>query len=97
MLSLLEEKFSNVARLYIADGHHRAKSAVNVAKQRRAQGGEPGEADRFMGVLFADDGVRIHGYSRLVRDLGGRTNEAFMQEISRSCVVAPYGRVPHGN
>ena len=96
-LSSLEGKFSTVARLYIADGHHRAKSAVNVAKQRRAQGGEPGEADRFMGVLFADSGVRIHGYSRLVRDLGGRTNEAFMRDISQSCSVIPYGRVNHGD
>ncbi|MDD1705745.1 MAG: DUF1015 family protein [Methanoregulaceae archaeon] len=95
-LSLLESEFSSVGRLYIADGHHRAKSAVNVAKQRMAAGKEPGEADRFMGVLFADSGVRIHGYSRLVRDLGGRTAGDFMQEISRSCLVHPYGTVNQG-
>ena len=96
VLSLLDRQFSTVNRLYIADGHHRAKSAVNVAKQRRAAGREMGEADRFMGVLFADSGVRIHGYSRLVRDLGGRTPGEFMQEISRSCSVVPYGAVNHG-
>jgi uncharacterized protein (DUF1015 family) len=96
ILSRLEREFSSVDRLYIADGHHRAKSAVNVAKRRRASGGEIGEADRFMGVLFADSGVRIHGYSRLVRDLGGRTAAEFMHEISRSCSVMPYGKVNHG-
>jgi uncharacterized protein (DUF1015 family) len=96
ILSRLDRQFSTVDRLYIADGHHRAKSAVNVARQRRAAGREIGEADRFMGVLFADSGVRIHGYSRLVRDLGGRTDSEFMQEISRSCSVLPYGRVDHG-
>jgi uncharacterized protein (DUF1015 family) len=93
ILSRLEREFSSVGRLYIADGHHRAKSAVNVAKQRGAHG----EADRFMGVLFADSGVRIHGYSRLVRDLGGRTNEAFMRDISQSCSVLPYGRLNHAD
>lgn len=93
ILSRLEREFSSVGRLYIADGHHRAKSAVNVAKRRRAAGGEIGEADRFMGVLFADSGVRIHGYSRLVRDLGGRTAGEFMQEMSFSCSVLPYGEV----
>lgn len=96
ILSRLETEFSPVDRLYIADGHHRAKSAVNVAKQRRAAGEEVGEADRFMGVLFAGSGVRIHGYSRLVRDLGGRTAGEFMQELSRSCSVMPYGNVNHG-
>ena len=96
VLSRLYRQFSTVDRLYIADGHHRAKSAVNVAKQRRAAGREVGEADRFMGVLFADSGVRIHGYSRLVRDLGGRTPGEFMQEISGSCAVLPYGRVNNG-
>jgi uncharacterized protein (DUF1015 family) len=96
VLSRLDRQFSTVDRLYIADGHHRAKSAVNVAKQRRAAGREMGEADRFMGVLFADSGVRIHGYSRLVQDLCGRTTGEFMQEISRSCSVLPYGAVNHG-
>jgi uncharacterized protein (DUF1015 family) len=96
ILSRLDRQFSNVKRLYIADGHHRAKSAANVAKQRRAAGREIGEADRFMGVLFADSGVRIHGYSRLVRDLGGRTAGEFMQEVAGSCSVVPYGSVDHG-
>jgi uncharacterized protein (DUF1015 family) len=67
-----------------------------VAKRRRAAGEEIGEADRFMGVLFADSGVRIHGYSRLVRDLGGRTAGEFMKEMSLSCSVLPYGKVNDG-
>ena len=97
VLSLLEGNFSQVGRLYIADGHHRAKSAVNVARRRRDSGDDNGEAERFMGVLFADSGVRIHGYSRLVRDLGGRTPGEFMKEISRTCSVLPYVTVNNGS
>jgi len=92
-LRKLERDFAAIDRLYIADGHHRAKSAVNVAGKRSAAGGPTGEADRFMGVLFADTGVRVHGYSRLVRDLGGRTSDEFMREISATCTVRPYGPV----
>jgi uncharacterized protein (DUF1015 family) len=93
VLSLLEGLFSSVPRLYIADGHHRAKSAVNVAKMRRAAGGGTAEAGRFMGVLFAHDGVRIHGYSRLVRDLGGCTEMQFKDALAESFSVFPYSNV----
>jgi uncharacterized protein (DUF1015 family) len=92
-LSRIEEMFSSVPRLYIADGHHRAKSAVNVARMRKAAGEEIGEADRFMGVLFAHDGVRIHGYSRLVRDLGRCTKEQFRDAVGVSFSVSPYSGV----
>ncbi|HPD11166.1 MAG TPA: DUF1015 family protein [Methanoregulaceae archaeon] len=87
-LARIEGHFSGIDRLYIADGHHRAKSAVNVAAMRRRQGCGGGEADRFMGVLFADSEVRVHGYSRLVRDLGGRTREEFMEALSGSYEIA---------
>jgi uncharacterized protein (DUF1015 family) len=93
-LARIEALFSTVDRLYIADGHHRAKSAVNVAHRRRQDGRGPrGEEDRFMGVLFADSGVRIHGYSRMVRDLGGRTREEFMNAVSGSYGIVPCGPV----
>ncbi|KUG20787.1 MAG: DUF1015 family protein [Methanomicrobiaceae archaeon] len=92
-LSRLEELFGGVSELYIADGHHRAKSAVNVAERRRLSGRPSAEAERFMAVLFAHDRVRIHGYSRLVADLGGYSPEAFLEELSRRYDVRPYGRI----
>ena len=46
-----------------------------------------------MGVLFADSGVRIHGYSRMVRDLGGRSSGEFMSALSESYGIAPCGPV----
>ena len=82
ILARLEELFASVPALYIADGHHRAKAAVNVADRRIAEGlPAEGEVARFMGVMFAHNRVKIHGYSRLLTDLGTFTHEMFLDEL----------------
>ena len=85
--------FSRVPNLYIADGHHRAKSAVNVADRNHNNTGTGDEINRFLGVLFAHDRVRIHGYSRLVTDLGANTPDTFLQLLKKYFDVKPYGEV----
>nr|WP_319377028.1 DUF1015 family protein [uncultured Methanoregula sp.] len=93
-LSRLEELFASVPALYIADGHHRAKAAVNVADRRIAEGlPAEGEVAKFMGVMFAHNRVKIHGYSRLLTDLGTFTHESFLTEFRKYFDVKPYGRV----
>ena len=94
ILSRLEELFSAVPETYIADGHHRAKSAVNVAERRRSEGRFTEEAGKFMVVLFAHDRVRIHGYSRLVADLGDYTLPGFIGALLKAgWNVQPYGEI----
>ena len=93
-LNEIEHRFRNVASLYIADGHHRAKAAVNLADRLRAAGRPvDGEVGRFMGVLFASERVKIHGYSRLLTDLGTFTPETFLAGLGKMYTVAPYGDV----
>ncbi len=97
-LSHLEGLFAAVPEAYIADGHHRAKSAVNVAERRRKEGRFTEEAGRFMVVLFARDRVHIHGYSRLITDLGGLTLPGFIDALLRAgWSVRPYGKVDASN
>jgi len=94
VLTRLERQFSALPFLYIADGHHRAKAAVNVADRILAAGGTPDdEACRFMGVIFAHDRVKIHGYSRLLLDLGPLTHESFVMELKKYFEIRPYGAV----
>ncbi|MDD1660264.1 MAG: DUF1015 family protein [Methanomicrobiales archaeon] len=81
-VATLQRLFAPVDRLYIADGHHRAASAVNVALARSAEGRSTPESGRFMAVLFSHDRVRIHGYSRLVTDLGGSSLEGFLARVA---------------
>ena len=94
VLTRIEELFRDVPALYIADGHHRAKASVNVA-DRRIAAGLPAEGDvsRFMGVMFAQDRVRIHGYSRLLADLGTFTPQTFLDALTKYFEVTPYGNV----
>jgi uncharacterized protein (DUF1015 family) len=72
-----------LTRLYIADGHHRAAAAANVALMRQKAGRGGGGADRFMAVLFPHDQVAIHGYSRLVTDLFGLIPASFLDRLGQ--------------
>ena len=92
-LERISSLFAQVPNLYIADGHHRAKSAVNVADRSPQPAGPGEEINRFLAVLFAHDRVRIHGYSRLVTDLGNCTKDTFLRSLKKYFEVQPYGEV----
>jgi uncharacterized protein (DUF1015 family) len=69
--------------LYIADGHHRSAAALRVAKER----GSAGSHRSFLAVLFPSHQMTILDYNRLVRDLNGRTPDAFMEELRQRYTV----------
>lgn len=76
--------FNRVPVAYIADGHHRAASAVRVAKERRtAHPKQTGEESYnwFLGVLFPASQMQILPYNRLVKDLNGLTPAAFLEAV----------------
>jgi uncharacterized protein (DUF1015 family) len=71
--------FAAVPVLYIADGHHRAASAARARQALASKG--PGEWDRVMAVAFPDNQMQVLPYNRVVRDLNGRTVEAFLDAL----------------
>lgn len=76
--------FREIPRLYIADGHHRAASAVRVGQMRRAA--DPGysgneEYNYFLSVLFSSDELRIYEYNRVVIDRNRCTFDDFLDKI----------------
>ena len=88
----IEEAFQNIDRIYIADGHHRAASAVKVGLKRRAahpdyDGTE--EFNYFLSVLFPDEELMIMDYNRVVRDLNGLTTEQFLEAVGEKCQIFP--------
>ncbi len=89
----LENAFIGVKNLYIADGHHRAASAVKVGIKRREQlkdytGNE--EFNFFLAVLFPDEQLYIMDYNRVVKDLNGNTVEQFIEKLKEQFEVTPY-------
>ena len=82
--------FQNIDQIYIADGHHRAASAVKVGLKRRKENpGYTGEEEfnYFLSVLFPHDELRILDYNRTVKDLNGRSLEELLEEIGRNFIV----------
>ena len=82
----IEAVFAQVPATYIADGHHRAASAVKVALKRRAEHPDaPKDApfNYFLSVLFSEDELTILPYNRVVRDLNGHSEEELLKEASK--------------
>ena len=76
--------FESIDSIYIADGHHRAASAVKVGLKRREE--NPGftgdeEFNFFLAVLFPDEELKILPYNRVVKDLNGLSKEAFLSKV----------------
>jgi uncharacterized protein (DUF1015 family) len=87
----LVDAFRQIPSLYIADGHHRAASAMRARQDLRTQAGhaQPIEADTFLGVAFPSDQVRILPYHRVVKDLAGHTPASLLDAVRARLTVSP--------
>ena len=97
-ISAIYETFHQMNALYIADGHHRAASAVRVGVKRREE--HPGytgeeEFNYFLSVIFPDDELMIMDYNRVVRDLNGLTPEEFLSGIKKVFDVETLDKAEH--
>ncbi len=91
----IQDAFSKIGEIYIADGHHRAASAVKVGLMRReAHPDYTGEEafHYFLSVLFPDEELMILDYNRVVKDLRGDTPEAFLSKVKRIFDVKELGQ-----
>lgn len=82
--------FSDMNHVYIADGHHRAASAVKVGLKRRKeypdyQGTE--EFNYFLSVLFPDDELKIFDYNRVVTGLNGYTFTELLHALNEKFII----------
>lgn len=94
VINRITEEFSNIPSLYIADGHHRAASAVKVGlKRREANPNYTGdeEFNFFLCVVFCADDLTIMDYNRVIADLNGNTKDEFINKISDKFEVEKVG------
>ena len=83
-VAAIEKAFDGIQEIYIADGHHRAASAVKVGFKRREEhpdydGTE--EFNYFLSVVFPYDQLTILAYNRVVKDLHGMDEHAFIASL----------------
>ena len=91
----VRKAFEGIDSVYIADGHHRAASAVKVGlKRRRENPGYTGneEFNYFLSVLFPDEELMILPYNRVVKDMNGYTQEEFLNKIKEKFDIAESDR-----
>ncbi|MEE0956407.1 MAG: DUF1015 family protein [Eubacterium sp.] len=96
-ISALTKAFAGLDHTYIADGHHRAASAVSVSRKRREEHpdytGEE-EFNYFLSVLFPDNELKIMDYNRVLKDLNGLTEEEALKRLGEVFRIEEAGQAP---
>jgi uncharacterized protein (DUF1015 family) len=81
----LEELFATkVPSTYVADGHHRTAAAARIGDEKKAQNPKhtgKEEYNYFMAVHFPDNQLKIIDYNRVVKDLNGLSETAFIEKL----------------
>lgn len=82
---------------YIADGHHRAASAAKVCKEMRDNGYSVDGNESFnyfVTCIFPASQLEIMDYNRVVKDLNGLTEDAFINAVSGKFTISGPGTTP---
>ncbi|MHB9117255.1 MAG: DUF1015 domain-containing protein [Burkholderiales bacterium] len=93
-LDRLTAAFDAMRAIFIADGHHRSAAASRIAAARRAANpGHTGEEsyNYFLSVIFPHHEMKIMDYNRVMTDLNGLSEEAFLARIAQEFAVKPSG------
>lgn len=92
--------FKPIDTLYIADGHHRAASAMRTRAERRSRGeagqslGDGADMNTVLAVAFPHDQVQILPYNRIVKDLAGLSVDGFLGAVAEKFHVTPGPAAP---
>ena len=89
-INVIQSEFTKTDSIYIADGHHRAASAVRVGEMRRKakhdyDGTE--EFNYFLSVLFPDNQLMIMDYNRVLKSMNGHTLDELLEIMSKYFTV----------
>jgi uncharacterized protein (DUF1015 family) len=83
-------EFAKIDKLYIADGHHRAKSASRAREEKmKSNRNHKGDEDYnfFIAVIFPAKQLQILPYNRVIFDLNGLNKDEFINAISEKFEV----------
>ena len=83
----VDQEFSHVPFLYIADGHHRSAAAARVYQGRNGAGTSGG----FLAVIFPQNQLQILAYHRVLKDLNGMTPAQTLEKLDGIFVIKRNG------
>lgn len=95
VIQKIVQLFAKIDSIYIADGHHRAASAIKAGlEKRKANPDYTKEEDfnYFLCTLFPSDELYIMDYNRVVKDLNGYTEEEFLEQTEKYFHVRKNGQ-----
>ena len=87
---LVIEEFSKINKLYVADGHHRAKSASRAREEKKkANPNHSGqeEYNYFVAVIFPAEQLNILPYNRVVLSLNNYSKQDFLEKVAEKFEV----------
>jgi uncharacterized protein (DUF1015 family) len=93
-ITRITELFAAIPAMYIADGHHRSAAAALVGAEKAGNNPEHKgneEYNYFMAVCFPANQLTIIDYNRVVKDLNGLSDEAFLQKLTEDFDVEKKG------
>lgn len=86
--AVISSAFGQMEKIYIADGHHRSASSALLA-QHLTEEGKSGAFDHFMAYLIPENSIHIHGFHRLVKDLG-MPHDEFLKKLEDNFIVSEW-------
>jgi len=89
-INTITDTFDAMDAIYIADGHHRSAAGSRVAAMRKeANPNHTGDEsyNYFLSVVFPDNQMMILDYNRVVTDLNGMDEAAFMAKVKENFSV----------
>lgn len=87
-VEIIVNAFGGMDKIYIADGHHRSASSALLAEQLSSEG-KSGPFENFMAYLIPENSIHIHGFHRLVKNIGMSSSE-FLAKLSQDFIVSEW-------
>ena len=95
---ILQNEFSRMDRIYIADGHHRSSSSYLLYEDEKANNPDydpEANYNFFMSYLIPESDLVIYDFNRLVKDLNGLSKEAFLIRLDEHFRIENRGIYPY--
>ena len=84
----LQEYFLDIPKVYVADGHHRCATSLNL-RQAQLEGKYKMKFESLLVLYMSFDDLEIHDFNRII-DISNKVSHAqFMAKLSLVCKIKP--------